>query len=190
MLTDEQKLHNRERFISLLSRLTDCRQEELVRYLDSKNYFEAPATGQYQRSYAGGLCEYALALCHELGNVVSMYAPDKYTAEDLIKVALFRDIYRVEMYELGTKNVKNAAGEWETQIYYKTKDTRPVFGDLGFSSYMIAKDFVSLNNEQIEAICNSSYRDSRTPDIQEILKAYPLVTLTHMADMAATYIGE
>ena len=43
-------------------------------------------------------------------------------------------------------------------------------------------------DEQIEAIIHSSPQ-SFDPDIHEVMRAYPLVTLTRMAEIAATYIN-
>jgi hypothetical protein len=73
---------------------------------------------------------------------------------------------------------------------YKTREgaNRPVFGDLGFSSFMQIKNYLSLTDEQIEAIVYSRPSDFG-PDIHEVCRNYPLVTLTRMAEMAATYMN-
>lgn len=188
MLTDEKKYLNKIKYIELLGKL-NIDLTELTKYLDAVNYFEKPYTAQYNRSYAGGLCEQAIALCYELGQLCNAYFPGRYTEEDVIKVALFKDLYRAEMYEVYAKNVKNdETGKWEQVLAYRTKEVRPTFGDLGFSSFMIARKFIDLNDEQIEAICHSSFRDVYTNDIHDILKSYPLATLTHMAEMATNYL--
>jgi hypothetical protein len=73
---------------------------------------------------------------------------------------------------------------------YKTREanTRPVFGNAGLSSYMQIKKYVELTDEQIEAILHASPQ-SFEPDVHEVMRAYPLVTLTRMAEIAATYIN-
>ena len=45
-----------------------------------------------------------------------------------------------------------------------------------------------VTDEQIEAIIHSRPSDF-APDIHEVFRAYPLVTLTRMAEMAASYIN-
>lgn len=188
MLTDEQKFENKMKFMELLTKL-GIDLTELSKYLDTVGYFESPYTAQYNGNYAGGLCEHALCTYYELMPLAKAYFNDRYSEETIIKVALFRDLYRAEMYTLGTRNVKNeATGKWEAVCEYKTKDVRPIYGDLGFSSYMIAKRFISLSDEEIEAICHSSYRDAYTGDIHSILKVYPLVTLARMAELAVNYL--
>lgn len=190
MLSQEQKNANEIKFIELLARL-NIDLTELNKFLDQINYFNAPATTQYIRAYPGGLCEHALRVAHELGVLCNAYYPGRYTEEDVIKVALFKDIYKATMYEAYMKNVKNdETGQWEAVPAYKTRDgiNRPVFGDLGFSSYMQIKNFISLTDEQIEAIVYSRPSDFG-PDIHEVFRVYPLVTLTRMAETAANYIN-
>ena len=190
MISQEQKNNNEIRFMELLARL-NIDLTAISKFLDQIDYFNKPASAQYAGAYPGGLCEQALRVAHELGALCNAYFPGRYTEEDIIKVALFKDIYKATMYEAYMKNVKNDnTGMWETVPAYRIKDgnTRPVFGDARFSSYMQIKDLVQLTNEQIEAIVYSNPSDY-APDIHDIFRAYPLVTLTRMAELAALYIG-
>lgn len=188
MITDEQKATNKLKYLELLSRL-NIDLTDLSKYLMDIDYFEKPATAQYSYSYAGGLCEQALKLCHELGILCEAYFPGRYTEEDIIKVALFKELYRAEMYELYTKNIKDeVTGQWKASLAYRTKEERPVFGDLGFSSYMIAKNFIDFSAEQIEAIVHTTGLNNYSIDIHDVLKQYPLVALTRMADLVVNYL--
>ena len=190
MLTQEQKNNNEIKFIELLAKL-NIDLTEVTKFLDQIDYFNKPASTQYNGAYSGGLCEYALKVAHELGVLCNAYFPGRYTEEDVIKVAFFKDIYKATMYEAYTKNIKNdATGQWEAISAYKTRDgiNRQVFGDLSFSSYMQIKDIIPLTTEQIEAIVYSRISDF-APDIYEVFRTYPLVTLTRMAEMAAMYIN-
>jgi hypothetical protein len=190
MLTQEQKNNNEIKFMELLSKL-NIDLTEINKLLDKVDYFNKPASTQYTGSYPGGLCEYALRSAHELGVLCNAYFPGRYTEEDVIKVALFKDFYKATMYEAFMKNVKNdETGQWESVTAYRTRDgaSRPVYGDARFSAYMQIKNVISLTDEQIEAIVNSGPSDY-TPDIHDIYRAYPLVTLTRMAELAATYIS-
>lgn len=189
MLTVEQKNTNEIKFMELLAKL-NIDLTEITKLLDQLDYFNKPATTQYIGAYPGGLCEYALKFAHELGVLCSAYFPDKYSEEDVIKVALFKDIYKAAMYESYMKNVKDeVTGQWNTVPAFKTKEglNRQVFGDLGFSSYMKIKDLVPLTTEQIEAIVYSRISDF-APDIHDVFRSYPLVALARMAEMAASYL--
>ena len=98
MLTDEEKLQNQTNYLALLDKI-GLNTSEFREYLNSINYFEAPATAQYQGAYAGGLCQYALKLAHELGILCNAYFPGQYTESDVLKVALLKEVYRAQMYE-------------------------------------------------------------------------------------------
>ena len=189
MLTEDQKYKNQMKYLELITRL-GIDMTEFTKYLISVDYFNKPATTQYAYSYDGGLCEQALNLCIELSALCEAYFPGKYKEEDIIKVALFKELYRAEMYETYNKNVKNDInGQWEQVKSYRTKEVRPVYGDLGFSSYMIAKQFVEFSNEQIEAIIHATGLNNYSADSYAVLREYPLVTLTKMADMVVNYLN-
>lgn len=188
MLSDEQIYENKVKYLNLLSSI-GVDLTKITVYLDKVKYFEKPATTQYAYAYAGGLCEQALKLSHELGILCEAYYPGRYTEEDILNVALFKELYRAEMYELYSKNVKNeVTGQWETILAYRTAEQRSVYGDLGFSSYMIAKEYTSFTTEQIEAIVHSTGLNNYSVDIHQVLKTYPLVILTRMADMIVNYM--
>jgi hypothetical protein len=190
MLSIEAKNNNEVKFIEILTKL-NIDLTEVNKFLDQVDFFNKPASTQYMGAYPGGLCEHALKVAHELGVLCNAYFPGRYTEEDVIKVAFFKDIYKATMYEAYMKNVKNdETGQWEAVPAYKTKEgfNRPTFGDLGFSSYMQVKNLIPLTDEQIEAIVYSRITDF-APDIHDVFRAYPLVTLTRMAEMAACYIN-
>jgi hypothetical protein len=190
MISLEQKNNNEIRFMELLARL-NIDLTAVSKLLDQVDYFNKPASTQYMGAYPGGLCEHALKVAHELGVLCNAYFPGRYSEEDVIKVAFFKDLYKASMYEAYMKNVKNEeTGQWVTIPAYKTKEgnSRPVFGDIGFSSYMQIKNIIPLTDEQIEAIINARVTDF-APDIHDVFRAYPLVVLTRMAEMAASYIN-
>ena len=189
MLSSEQIQQNKLKFIELLSEL-NIDLTALTEYLNKVDYFNKPASYQYFKAYPGGLCQYALDLFYELAQLVNAYCPGRYTKEDVIKVALFRDFYRAEMCEVYQKNQKNeVSGQWESVSAYRTTENRRPFGEIGFSSYMAAKDFIPFTTEQTEAIIHSHPGDYNV-DIHLIKREYPLVALTCMADIAASYIDE
>ena len=188
MLSNDQIYENKLKFVELLTKL-NVDLTAFSKFLDSVDYFNKPASTQHFRAYPGGLCKYALDLCHELGVLCNAYFPGRYKEEDVIKVALFRDLYRALLYEEYDKNTQ-VNGSWTTTKAYKYKEDRPTFGDMGFSSYMVAKHFFDFTDEQIEAITQSDTNASYAGDIHDIMRSYPLVTLTKMADMVAYYLDE
>lgn len=192
MLSIEQLDANRNLFLELIAKLP-FDSSRLLNYLQSNrvDFFNKPYNTRQEQAYAGSLCEHCLAIHNALVKLTSIYTPDKYTEQQLIEVALLGNLYRAELFEPYLKNVKNdSTGQWESIIAYKNKEIRPVFGDIGFSSYMIAKKFIDLDDEVIEAICYSSLGKVNDIDSYNIRTAYPLVTLTTMAELAITNFKE
>ena len=53
---------------------------------------------------------------------------------------------------------------------------------------MVAKRYIDFSDEHIEAIVQSSTKNEYAGDIHDIMRRFPLVTLTKMADVATTYL--
>ena len=70
MLNENQLYNNKLKFLELLGKL-NIDLTQLVKYLDTHDYFNKPASSQYFRPYAGGLCQYALDLYYELAQLVN-----------------------------------------------------------------------------------------------------------------------
>lgn len=190
MLTEEQILDNKSKFISLLVNL-NIDLTALTKYLISErvDYFNKPYNNYQTYSYRGSLCDHTIRLFEELKKLCDFYCPNRYSLQDILKVALFKDLYRAELYEPYLKNVKNElTNQWESVLSYRTKDVRPIFGDISFSSYMIAKKFINLDDDEIvEAIIYSS-TNSNIENFN-IRKTYKLVTLVTMAELAVDYLN-
>ena len=117
MLNENQLYNNKLKFLELLGKL-NIDLTPLVKYLDTHDYFNKPASSQYFRPYAGGLCQYALDLYYELAQLVNAYCPGKYTEEDVIKLArevksLNKDYNTVHIY--GPENI------WANRTYVGVK---------------------------------------------------------------------
>lgn len=176
MLTNEQIQNNKIAYLELLSKL-NFDMTEISAYLDMIDYFNAPYSACYFRAYAGGLCQTALDMYNALKAQADRYFPGHYTEQDIILVALFKNMYRAEMYET-------------VNGIYRTKKERPTYGDVGFSSFATARHFYpQFTDEQMIAICHGSVSDN-APDIQDIRRSYPLTTLTTMAELLVTTFGK
>ena len=64
MISQEQKNNNEIRFMELLTRL-NIDLTNINKLLDEVDYFNKPASTQYNGAYPGGLCEHALKVAHE-----------------------------------------------------------------------------------------------------------------------------
>lgn len=187
-LSLEQRLANKQRFIEILSEL-NIDLTAILHYLESDrvDFFNKPYD-LFTYNYAGSLCDRALKVYDCLMRQTTVYL-NNYNKNELIIITLLKDIYRAELYESYTKNIKNdTVNQWEAILDFRTKDIRPVFGDLGFSSYMIIKKFIpNLSDEAIEAIIFAG-NCSINPDLYKIKQYYPLVSIISIVEQTVDYI--
>lgn len=202
MLTSEQIDINRDKFISILKDKVheDC--EPLIEYLDSTDFFFAPASTQYNCSYDGGLCEHCLNVYNILCTLSSLYK--QYDEDTLAKVGLLFSLNKIDFYEksiinkkvysdYGSKKDNLGKFDWESEETFKVKQDRVSYGSKGFNSYMILSRYLSLNDEEITAIVNQSAgmdKFENVEDIGIILDNNNLTVLLHSAILIATYIED
>jgi len=184
--------------------------DTLLEWLKSSDFFTAPASTRYHGAHEGGLLEHSLnvreCLLDELASVGMV---DKYTAETVAIVSLLHDVCKVGLYVPEPKNRKtydpekvgaaekwavkhDALGDfiWETVMGYKFDDQLP-YGH-GEKSVYIISGFIRLSREEAMAIrwhMGFSDNDFRGggQSVGKAFEMYPLVVLTHLADMKATY---
>lgn len=202
MLTSEQIDINRDKFISILKDKVheDC--EPLIEYLDSTDFFFAPASTQYNCSYDGGLCEHCLNVYNILCTLSSLYK--HYSEDTLAKVGLLFSLNKIDFYEksiinkkvysdYGSKKDNLGKFDWESEEVFKVRQDRISYGSKGFNSYMILSRYLSLNDEEITAIVNQSAgmdKFENVEDIGIILDNNNLTVLLHSAILIATYIED
>lgn len=95
-------MNNKERFIEIFtSQIHRPGAAELLEWLESTDFFEAPASTHYHGSYPGGLVEHSLNVYYEL--IGAGRVPGVPTAETYAVVALLHDICKADFYAQSTK---------------------------------------------------------------------------------------
>lgn len=175
-------MENREKFQELFKAwVKRPGASELLAWLETTDFFEAPASTKHHGAYPGGLVEHSLNVCREL---VSSSAAERTTTESMILCALLHDVCKANYYaDVGMD------GNGET--IYQVIDQFP-FGHGEKSVYLISR-FMRLTDEEALAIRwhmgpyddaagSHAYKDARRYANQR----YPLVIALHDADMEAT----
>lgn len=166
--------------------------EDLISYLESTDFFEAPASTKYHGAYKGGLVEHSLNVFGMLANIKS-YVREDYSLETLAICGLFHDICKANMYKVEMRNAKNQNGEWIKVPFY-TVDEKFPYGHGEKSVYLINK-FMHLTDEEALAIRwhMGGFTDSVIGGSYALTGAYKQSVLAlelHVADMRATYVLE
>jgi len=187
----------KEEFIEIFKQnITRPGADALLDYLENKSdFFTAPASARYHSAYEGGLCEHSVNVYHCLVDYLSrarvqeLYGLE-YTDESIAIVALLHDLCKIGCYKLGSRNVKDASGKWQSVPTYTFDDPLP-YGH-GEKSVYIANGFIRLNREEAMAIRwhmgFSGPEDNRM--VGQAFQQFPLAFALSTADMEASYFLE
>ena len=185
---------NKENFISIAKEnISRDGIDQLLSYLESTDFFYAPASSKFHLAAEGGLCAHSLNVYHRLEKLMQIeYGEDEYNRESVAICALFHDICKACYYKIDYRNVKEN-GVWVQKPYYTVDDILP-YGH-GEKSVYIINGFMRLSREEAIAInWHMGGFDKRVqggdPAYQAAYSKYPFAVLLHMADLSASYLDE
>ncbi len=168
--------------------------DELLKWICSSDFFQAPASTKFHGSHPGGLVEHSLNVYRCLAKIVERYPDAKISPETVAITALFHDICKAHYYKVGTRNVKDENGQWTTKEVYEVDERFPI--GHGEKSCIILQWFLKqLSVDELLAI--RFHMGGFDPLVkggdQSISRAYtacPLAVMLHLADLEATYLLE
>ena len=190
-------MDHKQKFIDLYKEhIQRAGADELLAWMETTDFFTAPASARFHGAYAGGLCEHSVNVYHclsaylERERVRELYGLE-YSQESAAVAALLHDLCKIGCYRSGTRNVKNeATGAWEKVPTFFYEDKLP-YGH-GEKSVYIISGFLKLTREEAMAIRwhmgFSGDEDKRL--VGQALQQYPLAFALSVADMEATYFLE
>lgn len=176
------------------------------------NFVNAPASTRYHGAYPGGLVEHSLHVYNRLVLYVAQEnsmrevplseEESKQVLNSCAIVALLHDVCKAGFYteEWRNQKVYSANGskedqggrfDWQAVQTYKVLDTH-YFGH-GAASLEIVMRFLGINGlTEEEKYCIRYHMGdfSNERETGDVYNRYPLATLLHMADLAATYLDE
>lgn len=187
---------NHTRFVSIFrEKIHRDGADRLLAFLESSDFFSAPASTRYHGNYEGGLCQHSLnvydCLCDILARprMKDMYGIS-YPDESVAIAALLHDLCKVNFYKTSFRNQKNEQGRWESVPYYTIEDNLP-YGH-GEKSVYIVSGYMRLTRDEAFAI-RYHMGFSGTEDAANVGKAlemFPLAYALCVADMEAAYFCE
>lgn len=185
-------MDQREEFLSIFSQhVTRPGADKLLAWLDTTDFFRAPASTRFHGACAGGLLMHSLNVYHCLRE---HYFEPGDSEESFALCALLHDVCKANFYKPGTRNVKNeATGQWEKVPTFTIEDAFP-YGH-GEKSVFLIERFVRLKPAEAVAIRwhMGGFDDAARGGCFAISQAYdqyPLAVKLHLADLEATYLKE
>ena len=214
VLTNLHEPTNKEIFDMVLRETERDGIENLIEYLESTDFYTAPASSRFHGDYEGGLLEHSLnvyrCLCAKRRNPIWARYIDKVPKESLALSALLHDVCKANFYTVDYRNQKtydeekvaaaanwqiksDAKGHfiWETVPFYKVEEQFP-FGHGDKSVYLVNK-YITLTDEEAVAIRfhMGAYESKEIwNSLGSAFEKFPLALALHEADMEATHLLE
>lgn len=185
---------NKEEFLNIVSENIKRQGiDDFMKWLCSTDFFVAPASSKFHSAEPGGLCFHSLNVYKRLLTLaVNEWGEENVNKESIAIIALFHDICKCCYYKVEMRNVKED-GVWVQKPYYAVDDQLP-YGH-GEKSVYIINGYMRLTREEALAInWHMGGFDMRVQggdqQYSNAYYKYPICTLTHLADVMATYLDE
>ena len=172
--------------------ITRTGADELLKYLESTDFFTAPASTRHHSAFEGGLCVHSLNVFVELIRLIKAYPEIKVSTETVAIIALLHDVCKIGCYKTSMRNVKDENGKWIQKPYYEFKEDF-CFGGHGSKSVYLIQKFMHLTDEEAVAInSHMGVFDKPTGDnsISNAYIQFPIAWLLHVADESSSYLRE
>lgn len=164
----------KQEFIHLLSFVERDGVQSLLEWLESTDFYTAPASTKYHGAYEGGLLEHSLNVFRRLAKRCPAADMDTLTV-----AALLHDVCKIHLYE-------------KTEDGYRHNEQFPI--GHGEKSVILILRHMPLTDEEITAISwHMGAFDSRAGAGRSLSQAWekcPLALHLHLADMEATWFDE
>lgn len=172
--------------------------DKLLAWIESSDFFTAPASTRFHLSSPGGLLEHSLhvfermkAICANEATITPGF--NEPSMETIAVCGLLHDICKANFYAVEMRNRKNDQGRWEQYPFYVVDDKLP-YGH-GEKSVYIISGFMRLSREEAMAIrWHTGFSDNDFQgggySVGNAFDKFPLAALLHIADLQATYLDE
>ena len=195
-----------ERFRALFSEIKRPGAEKLLEYLESSDFYTAPASTRFHSCHEGGLLEHSINVCDCLikkrDNPIWKDILCEISTESLLICSLLHDVCKIDYYvqewknkkvysETGSKQDAQGRYDWQTVPGY-TVDEKLPYGH-GEKSVYIINGFMRLNREESLAIrFHMGFTEPKEMwgALGKAIEQFPLVLALHEADLEATYLLE
>ena len=148
----------KQQFLQLLRSTNRLGIENVIKWLEDSDFFEAPASTVFHGNYAGGLLEHSLnvaIMAHDVHEMLCKRKPElaeQVTRDNLIIAALLHDICKANIYQTVTKYRKDAQNNWETYETYTTDYSEFPVGHGEKSVIRLLQLGLQLTDDEILAI--------------------------------------
>lgn len=165
--------------------------DKIIKYLESTDFYTAPASTMYHESVPSGLLFHSLKVYNEAVMLQGLPAFQSCNLCKWVLSALVHDWCKIGLYESYMRNVKNEeTGQWEKVPSFRIAAVKRnnTLGH-GAASMFLISQFVHLSLDEALAIRwhmgTWNVCDTEMNDLQDSNERYPLVHMIQFADQLA-----
>lgn len=166
--------------------------DELIKYIEARDFFDAPASSKFHNCFEGGLVDHSINVYDAIIRINNSFELHL-KPESMAISALFHDLCKMNFYSKSRRIVRDKYGNRTEQEVWDINEAMPL--GHGEKSIIILQNFIKLTASEMYAIRwhMGGFDRSVQGGDQSINAAYnkcPLAAALHMADLAATYLME
>lgn len=189
----ERNRDNRAEFTRLLKEQTDV-PDGFLTYLDTTDFFKAPASTKYHDNHEGGLLQHSLNVYEKLTQLNYQFLMG-FSDSSVIKTSLLHDVCKIGFYKREHRNVRLEDGRWIRKEVWIVEDQLPL-GHGEKSVAVLLQNGVPLTEEEMLAIrwhmlsfddSSSSYGGGQA--LSNAMNKSKLVSALHIADLMSTWLN-
>ena len=193
MLTKEKRERNKEYFISKLESTKRKGIPKLLKFLESTDFYKAPASSRFHNACPGGLVDHLIKV-YRLLFVKNRDYKRKIPEDSLIICGLLHDISKINNYLIELKWTKNkeTGNQWIQQKIYTINKNRLDLGH-GESSVITLMRFIELTDFEMTAIrfhMGFSLPKEEYYSLSNSLRVFPNICLLITSDYEAATLYE
>ena len=195
MLTPEALQKQKQHFIELLTGTNRPGMDKLLIWLQTTDFFEAPASTRFHLNYEGGLLEHSLNVYRTMllmATVNCKLTGVEMRSDTIIITALLHDVCKANTYKKGQRWRKDANNRWEQYDVYEFKEDEPL-GHGEKSVYLLQRAGLQLTEKEVYMIrwhMGGFEAQGNQMTLSAAMAKHPEIALIHSADLIASSILE
>ena len=163
--------------------------QEFLSWLQSTDFFNAPASTKFHGAYEGGLAYHSLRVFYETIRLLKSYSDIVTVSGETAAIcSLLHDVCKIGCYKTEMRNVKEN-GQWVQKPFYTFNEDFK-FGGHGSKSVFLIQKYMSLSDEEATAInCHmGSWGNTDERSVGDAYEQFPFAWILHVADEACGFV--
>ena len=185
----------KETFMNLLKGTNRPGIDKLLDWIETTDFYSAPASTRFHGNYEGGLLEHSLnvyyALCI-INEITSDFAENVNIENETIVIScLLHDLCKANTYKKALRWRKDENNRWESYDTFEFNEDEPL-GHGEKSVYLIQRAGMELMDDEVYMIRwhMGGFEEGNKMALSTAMSKCPGITLMHSADLIATNIME